>query len=1016
MAGQRTDELRSLFDKLIDLPPAERAALLDRACAERPELRTRLEAMVRAAEDDGGFLSEPTHDGRSGGATIAARESDAPGTRIGLYKLLQLIGEGGFGSVYLAEQAEPVRRLVALKIIKLGMDTRQVVARFEQERQALAMMEHPNIARVFDAGVTPTGRPYFVMELVKGVPITKFCDDGKLSARDRLELLIPVCYAVQHAHQKGIIHRDIKPGNILVTLHDGVPVPKVIDFGIAKATGGRLTEKTLFTEMRQFIGTPAYMSPEQAEMSGLDVDTRSDVYSLGVLAYELLTGSTPFDTRTLLDKGYAEIQRVIREVDPPKPSTRVSAQRDTAATVALLRRTEPAKLLGLLRGELDWVVMKCLEKDRTRRYRTADALAADIQAYLAGRPVDAVPASAAYRFRKFVLRNRLAFAAGVLLSLALAAAVAGTSWGYVNAERGRREAQLQRDRARTAQLFLEGTFGGIAPEVARGRDTALLGDLMDKAAARIERGELAADPDTERELRLVISRVYHDIARFDDARRVLKPVTDRFRAEPPTGRDAAAYAQSLAMAGELALLDDDLDGAEASLQEALRVIGARLPDDHAAKASVCSKLGEVAKQRSKFAEAVRFHARALEAARALSPRDDALLVATLGNLGECQKLNGDTAGAQASYDEAMTILERPEWADSPLRVELQNNRASLLVSQNRPDEAIQDMRAVLGTARRIFPDPHPKIATSMHNLAGTLFHAAQKSPNPGPLVEESLALTRASLAMEKRLFGERSAEVAGTTAAMAAALAEIGRPEDALAGFDDAVAIYGSLAPPRLPEIAEIRSNVALTLLRLGKTAEAIDAARQGVDECARYFAEESTQVVRAHAVYGRCLRDGDRLAEAAEQYRLALAPAREPASGASRWRADDQAMLAGILLQQATPETFREAEQVLRDCLKAREERFPGGWLVASTKSMLGQAIAAQPDTPADQSRIDEAVTLLTQGYEGLVANAAAIPAPVRGKRIATPAATLAKLYEQRGDAANAKIWADRAVESEKR
>ncbi|HKQ50396.1 MAG TPA: serine/threonine-protein kinase [Phycisphaerae bacterium] len=365
------------------------------------------------------------------------------GVVIDRYKLLEQIGEGGFGTVWMAEQREPVTRRVALKIIKLGMDTKQVIARFEAERQALAIMDHPNIAKVFDAGATETGRPYFVMELVKGVPITQYCDAQNLAPRDRLELYISVCQAVQHAHTKGIIHRDIKPSNVLVSRHDDKPVVKVIDFGIAKATAARLTEKTVFTEFRQMIGTPAYMSPEQAGLSDLDIDTRTDVYSLGVLLYELLTGTTPFDVKTLLSAGYAEIQRVIREVEPPTPSSRLSTMKDDLPSVAANRRTEPAHLMKLVRGDLDWIVMKCLEKDRARRYETASGMAADIQRYIAGEPVLAAPPSAGYKFRKFILRNKASVTAGAIVAVVLIAGIIGTTWGMIWALR-------ERDRADNA--------------------------------------------------------------------------------------------------------------------------------------------------------------------------------------------------------------------------------------------------------------------------------------------------------------------------------------------------------------------------------------------------------------------------------------------------------------------------------------------------------------------------------------------------------------------------------------
>jgi len=721
----------TIFAAALALPPEERAACLDQACGGDAGLRQRVETLLNA-HAAGAFLEEPAAPVASHTLQIFPPVSERPGDRIGRYKLLQQIGEGGCGVVYMAEQDEPVQRRVALKVIKLGMDTRQVIARFEAERQALALMDHPNIAKVLDGGATETGRPYFVMELVRGIKITEFCDRNNLPTRERLELFMQVCRAIQHAHQKGIIHRDIKPSNILVTINDGVPVPKVIDFGIAKATQGRLTDKTLFTAFEQFIGTPAYMSPEQAVMTSLDIDTRSDIYSLGVLLYELLTGKTPFDSKELLEAGLDAMRRTILEKEPERPSTKLSTMVEGELTTTAKRRhTDAPKLISDVRGDLDWIVMKCLEKDRARRYETANGLASDLQRHLDQEPVNACPPSNLYRFQKLVRRNKLAFAAAAAVAASLLIGLGLSTWMFFQERAAKQEqarlrlqAEAQEQKAQTeaaksAQVskFLKDMLEGVGPGVAAGRDTTLLGEILDKTAERVAK-DLKDQPLVQAELWSTVGRTYHGVGRHADAGRVFQNALEARRRV--LGNEHADVATSLLQLADEVSERGDHAQSEAMVREAFKLRKKLLGPENVDIADSMCQLGIILQVEGKLDESEPLLLEALAMRQRLLGKEHPDVATSFHTVGNMLRNRGKLPEAEAAFRQALDMRRRLLGKEFPGSSSTLASLAGVLANEGKAAEAEALFREAVELYSNVFGEEHELTMRSMGSFANLL--------------------------------------------------------------------------------------------------------------------------------------------------------------------------------------------------------------------------------------------------------------------------------------------------------
>jgi len=807
---------------------------------------------------------------------------------IGPYKVLDFLGEGGMGAVYLAEQEQPMRRKVALKVIKLGMDTKEVIARFESERQALAMMNHPNIAQVHDAGTTERGAPYFVMEYVPGVPIADYCDRHRLSTRERLEIFIPVCRAIQHAHQKGIIHRDVKPSNILVALQDGKPVPKIIDFGIAKATNQRLTEKTVFTQQGYLIGTPDYMSPEQAEMTGLDVDTTTDIYSLGVLLYELLVGALPFDPKALRRAGFDEIRRIIREVEPPKPTTRLSGLGQLAKAIAERRHTDVVSLAKELRGDIDWIALKAMEKDRTRRYASSSELAADIERHLRNEPVIACPPTSLYRVRKFVRRHRMGVgvaAAAVVVLIAFAATM------VVQAQRIAR----QRDRAERVSAFLVSLFEASDPDRSKG-DRLTARELLDTGVARLGR-ELANEPETRAALLHTMGRVYFQLGRDDAAERALEQAL-LFR-RTLSGRERLDLAETLNELGRIYFRKGDYVRAEADFREVLDIRRRVLGADHPDVGKSLHNMAALASQRGQLAEAEALYKQALSLMKkADDPAESGFCLMNLSGLYSRQgKLNDALDTAHEAFD----LLRSSLGVEHSWTLTAMNNYAHDLYDLGEYAQAEQLQREVLATRRKLLGDSHFEVGVAYYNLGNTL-------DEQGRFAEAEQAL-RESLAIKRRALPDPHVQTAWSLNDLAMVLTDQRRCADAEPLYREALAMFRQVKDSDPASAASSLHGLGDVYACRGQISEAEKHYRAALELRTKTLGAAHASVADTEAALGRLLtgrgayEEGDRLLRNALEIRRKSLPS-------THWRIGYTQALLGRCL--AAQRRFTDAEPLL--------------------------------------------------------------------------------------------------------
>ena len=848
--SQPSERAKELFLDAAELPDAERSAFLAEACAGDARLEERVRKLLGAHERAESYLGESAQWVDSGaGSGQAGRFEDEleAGAEIGVYRLLAELGEGGFGSVWLAEQDRPVKRRVALKVLKAGMDTREVVARFEAERQALALMDHPCIAKVFDAGATERGRPFFAMELVDGVPVTEFCDAHGLSTRERLELFLDVCRAVQHAHQKGVIHRDLKPSNVLVSRIDGAAVPKVIDFGVAKAVGAELTEQTLQTRVHQMIGTPAYMSPEQVR-GAVDVDTRSDLYSLGVLLYEILSGSTPFDQATSGTNGAGEVFRMIRDVTPPKPSTRLGR---TTANGRAPARGRGGVSPRHVRGDLDWIVMCCLEKERDRRYESVATLANDILRHLRGEPVLAGPPALSYRVGKFARRHAIALTVTSLVFVLLAGAT------VVSTSQSRR-ARTELGRYEAIAGFLEHMLLSIDPAVAQGKDIELLSQLLNQAAEQVDEDQ-ESPPEVEATIRRVIGGAYMSLALYEEAEQQLKLVLEL--RESALGEDDPDTVHSREQLGGLYLMTRRFSEAEPLLERAYRQRLEDLGIQHEDTLAVLANLAVLRRFQNRLDEAERMLRQIEEQRLATLGESHEDTVRTMNNLAGVLEDLGRIPEAEDRYRRALEIQKRERGELHLDTLKAYNNLGSLYLEEGRFAEADPLLQRALEIKGQVLPAGHPSYLVTLNNLA-KVRSRQDKLADARSLFEDGIALASehhgeeshyalvlryglTNVLVEQEDYEDAESELRdivmvarereidprlalGAQSELGGLMRTTGRPAEAEVLLEDVIVRAADLLREDDPAHGVYRVRRGLALRDLGRTEEALELLEEG--------------------------------------------------------------------------------------------------------------------------------------------------------------------------------------------